>query len=190
MSDLQKNLAALASRRQDSKKRRSGILDTIIEISQDRAAKMANATPAGSEYQPPSSGAGAPVGGLPAGHFPGDGHNHSVGGKFDPNFQTNLDRLLNDFKGKVSVSSGYRSPERQAVLWQDALRKYGSAAAARKWVAPPGKSNHGRGLAADLKFSDAATRRLIHQSAGNYGLHFPLSNENWHIEPISARKKK
>lgn len=189
MSDLQKNLAQLAARRTQNKERRSSILDTILEISQDRANKLADVTPTGSSqdsFRQPQ----VPAAQLPSGHSPGDGHNHAVGGKFDPAFEGNLNKLLKDFGGKVSVSSGYRSPERQAVLWKNALRKYGSAAAARKWVAPPGRSNHGRGLAADLKFSDAATRRLVHQSAGKYGLHFPLSNENWHIEPISARKKK
>jgi hypothetical protein len=46
--------------------------------------------------------------------------------------------------------SGYRSPEHQAALWRSALAKYGSAAVARRWVAPPGSSAHQSGRAVDL----------------------------------------
>lgn len=181
MSKLKANLANAAERRLARKTQRSNVLKTIVEISEERAKKAPDLNLAGSA---------SPVAGLPAGHSMDDGHNHgSTGGGFDPNFQTNLQRLLKDFGGKVSVSSGYRSPERQAVLWQNALRKYGDPRIARRWVAPPGKSNHGRGLAADLKFNGISPE-AVHRAAGRYGLHFPLSNENWHIEPISARKKK
>ncbi len=182
MSRLKANLAAATERRLARKADRGRILKTIIEISEERNKAVPDIPIAGSAAPTPVAGGG--------GHHPGDGHNHgATGGGFDPNFQTNLQRLLKDFNGKVEVSSGYRSPARQAVLWQNALRKYGSAAAARKWVAPPGKSNHGRGLAADLRFKGISPE-AVHRAAGRYGLHFPLSNENWHIEPISARKKK
>lgn len=145
--------------------------------------------PSGPAPEAPTPGA---VGG---GHFVGDGHNHGSTspadvGKVNPQFLSALERFVKDSGGRVKVGNSYRSPERQAQLWQAALRKYGSAAVARKWVAPPGKSNHGRGLAADLKFVDKSAIAWAHQNAKRYGLHFPLSNENWHIEPLSARKKK
>lgn len=105
-----------------------------------------------------------------------------------PDFATALGQLLTAApKGYVQVSSGYRSPDRQAQLWADAIKKYGNADAARKWVAPPGRSKHNHGQAADLKFMNDEARKWVHANAQRFGLSFPLSNENWHVEPIGAR---
>ncbi len=105
-----------------------------------------------------------------------------------PDFAAALAQLVQSApKGYVQVSSGYRSPERQAQLWADALKKYGNPQAARKWVAPPGSSKHNHGQAADLKFMNDMARQWVHDNAKNYGLHFPLSNENWHVEPVGSR---
>ena len=106
---------------------------------------------------------------------------HSVTG-FVPAFQAALDRLLKDTG--LSVTSGYRSPERQAELFKAAVAKYGSEQAARKWVAPPGKSKHNHGVAADLGgnlsvLNDALLRK--------YGLYRPMSYEPWHVELIGSR---
>lgn len=94
----------------------------------------------------------------------------------------------------LGVLSGTRSIERQQALWQDALAKYGSAAEARKWVAPPGNSQHNHGNAADLSFNGRSLRHAppevvawVHENAAQFGLHFPLSNENWHVEPLGTR---
>lgn len=95
-----------------------------------------------------------------------------------------------EVQSQLRVSSGYRSPERQAQLWDDALKKYGSESAARKWVAPPGRSQHNHGNAADLKYMADAAREWAHANAGNFGLAFPLANENWHVELASARGGK
>lgn len=92
-----------------------------------------------------------------------------------------------DVRAGIKISSGYRSPERQQKLWNEALQKYGSEAAARKWVAPPGRSNHNHGKAADIKFTTDAARDWAHANAAQYNLAFPLSNEPWHIELASAR---
>lgn len=92
-----------------------------------------------------------------------------------------------DIQNVLRISSAYRSPERQGQLWQAALAKYGSEAAARKWVAPPGRSNHNHGQAVDLKFLDPRAQQWVHANAKQYGLHFPMAHENWHIEPIGAR---
>jgi len=106
----------------------------------------------------------------------------------DPEFQRQLLAFVQAAPNRgLSIYSGYRSPERQAELWQGALRKYGSPALARKWVAPPGHSFHNKGLAADLRFSDPSEIEWAHQHAADYGLKFPLSNENWHIEPANNR---
>lgn len=92
-----------------------------------------------------------------------------------------------EIQAEMRVSSGYRSPARQAQLWQEALAKYGSPEAARKWVAPPGNSQHNHGNAADLKYLSPAAQEWAHQNAARYGLAFPLSNEPWHIEAAGAR---
>lgn len=86
----------------------------------------------------------------------------------------------------VQVTSGFRSNERQAQLWAEALAKYGSPEAARQWVAPPGSSRHNYGLAADLSFGSPEVQQWFHQNAGQFGLGFRMANEPWHIEPQGA----
>lgn len=106
----------------------------------------------------------------------------------DPTFARSLQTMLAAAPGGgISIYSGARSNERQAQLWEQALRKYGSPEAARKWVAPPGHSNHNRGMAADLRYADPGLVDWAHKNAGDYGLTFPLANENWHIEPLGLR---
>ncbi|RVG95999.1 D-alanyl-D-alanine carboxypeptidase family protein [Sinorhizobium meliloti] len=109
-------------------------------------------------------------------------------------FASKLAKMLasmpDDLKGSVTINSGYRSIERQQQLWLDALKKYGSPEAARKWVAPPGNSQHNHGNAADLGYSSGRARQWMHANAGNFGLSFPLANENWHIEDADARNKQ
>ena len=111
----------------------------------------------------------------------------------DPEFAGNLKSFFAAAPMPLSIMSGYRSPERQTELWNDAVAKYGSPEAARKWVAPPGHSFHNKGEAADLGYGgglgkgDQSLITWAHDNAGQYGLTFPLANENWHIEPIGAR---
>ena len=92
-----------------------------------------------------------------------------------------------EIRNELRIGSGYRSNERQAQLWEDALAKYGDPATARKWVAPPGSSQHNHGNAADLKFMSPAAQEWVHANAEKFGLAFPLSNEPWHIEAAGAR---
>lgn len=116
-------------------------------------------------------------------------------------FAVKLSRLIQsappEMRDKLGVYSGARSVERQAELWQEALKKYGSAEEARKWVAPPGNSEHNHGNAADLSFGGASlanapddVAKWLHDNAGQYGLKFPLGNENWHIEDDGTRGGK
>lgn len=106
---------------------------------------------------------------------------------FDPAFNARLRQLMAAAPGRVWINSGRRSRQRQMALWNAALAKYGSAAAARKWVAPPGKSKHEEGIAADLGYESPAVKRWVHENAAKFGLHFPLGNEPWHIEPAGSR---
>lgn len=119
----------------------------------------------------------------------------------DDTFAVNLAGMLQaappEIKAGLGVYSGYRSIERQKELFAAAVKKYGSEEAARKWVAPPGRSNHNHGKAADLSWNGESLKnapawvvKWVHQNAGTYGLNFPLNNENWHIEPIGIRGKK
>jgi LAS superfamily LD-carboxypeptidase LdcB len=100
-----------------------------------------------------------------------------------------LAAMIQDAPGDIRIYSGFRSIEHQKVLWEAELKKRGgNVALARKWVAPPGNSQHNHGNASDLKFENAATREWAHKNASKYGLIFPLSNEDWHIETAGARK--
>lgn len=95
----------------------------------------------------------------------------------------------------LKITSAYRSPEVQARLYQQALAKYGSPQAARKWVAPPGRSKHNAGLAVDFAnaqgslLRDAKSREAqwIAQNAARFGLSVPMSWEPWQVELAGAR---
>ena len=87
----------------------------------------------------------------------------------------------------IKPFSGHRSEERQQVLWNEAVRKYGSADIARQYVAPPGSSTHQYGMAADLKYGNDAAIKWAHDNAAKFGLQFRLGHENWHIEPIEVQ---
>lgn len=110
-----------------------------------------------------------------------------------PDFAANLRSFMAAAPMPLSIVSGYRSPEHQADLFNAAVAKYGSPEAARKWVAPPGHSMHNLGEAVDLGYGGglgsgpASLINWAHQNAAQYGLAFPMSYENWHIEPIGAR---
>lgn len=94
----------------------------------------------------------------------------------------------------LQVTSAYRSPEVQARLWERALAKYGSPEAARKWVAPPGQSQHNRGTAIDfavngslIRDADSPAAQWLRANAAAYGLDVPMSWEPWQIELAGAR---
>ena len=99
-------------------------------------------------------------------------------------YASRLQQFIAASGGRNTITSGYRSPERQAQLWANALKEYGDPEIADNWVARPGKSNHGKGIAADLGFANAAAREWAHANAAKFGLVFPMSWEPWHIEPI------
>jgi hypothetical protein len=103
----------------------------------------------------------------------------------------NLDRALLDALRQAAtkaandgvelvVDSGWRSPEYQEHLLHEAISKYGSEAAAARWVATPTTSAHVSGDAVDIGPSDA-TAWLSAHGAG-YGLCQIYGNEPWHYE--------
>ena len=73
----------------------------------------------------------------------------------------------------LSIVSGFRTRAEQERLWEE---KPGLAA-------PPGRSMHEVGLAADLGFETDAARALAHPAASGCGLRFPVPFEPWHVEP-------
>lgn len=73
------------------------------------------------------------------------------------------------------VQSGYRSMQEQARLYAAYLAGTGNLAA------PPGRSMHNFGLAADGNHWGA-------RNPGAFGLAFTVPGEPWHVEPVEARQ--
>jgi zinc D-Ala-D-Ala carboxypeptidase len=78
------------------------------------------------------------------------------------------------------VDSGWRSPEYQEHLRQEAVSKYGSEAEAARWVATADTSPHVSGDAVDIGPSDAAA--WLSEYGAEYGLCQIYGNEPWHYE--------
>jgi hypothetical protein len=102
-----------------------------------------------------------------------------------PVLRNSIEELLEASDGAVHIVSGWRSPQEQAMLWADALARYGSAEAADDWVAPPGHSMHEKGLAVDLGGDVELAARLSEDL--DLPVHRPLANEPWHFELVGAR---
>ena len=95
-----------------------------------------------------------------------------------------LEQLLSVAAGRITLTSGWRSPARQSALWSEALRRHGSAEAADDWVARPGTSMHEHGLAVDLGGDVEHAADLIRQLG--LPLHRPLAHEPWHFELVGS----
>jgi hypothetical protein len=81
---------------------------------------------------------------------------------------------------ELFVDSGWRSPEYQEQLLQQAISKYGSEEQAARWVATPKTSPHVSGDAVDIGPAAAASWLAAHGAA--YGLCQIYGNEPWHYE--------
>ncbi|WP_285485922.1 M15 family metallopeptidase [Amycolatopsis taiwanensis] len=104
-------------------------------------------------------------------------------GKLDPGLLDALRRAAKDAKADgvgLRVNSGWRSPEYQQRLWQDAVVRYGSQEEAARWVATPERSAHVKGEAVDIGPPKAAAWLSEHGAA--YGLCQIYGNEPWHYE--------
>jgi secretion/DNA translocation related TadE-like protein len=73
----------------------------------------------------------------------------------------------------IRVVSGFRTRAEQARLHEQRP----------DLAAPPGRSMHERGLAADLAFPSEFAERTAHAAAPDCGLEFTVAHERWHIEP-------
>lgn len=104
-------------------------------------------------------------------------------GKLDPDLLDALRRAATDAQADgvgLRVNSGWRSPEYQQRLLQDAVVEYGSQEEAARWVSTPETSAHVSGEAVDIGPPDAAAWLSEHGAA--YGLCQIYGNESWHYE--------
>lgn len=89
--------------------------------------------------------------------------------------------------------SGFRDPKLQAAAWERALKKYGSAKEANKWVARPGFSAHQSGRAIDFylgipngsgnvaRLRQTPAYKWMTANAHRFGF-YPYPTEPWHWE--------
>ncbi len=80
----------------------------------------------------------------------------------------------------MTITSGWRSPEFQQQLLDDAITTYGSYAAARQYVQTPEHSRHVTGNAVDMG-GEGADAWLI-ANGPHFGLCQIYANELWHFE--------
>lgn len=99
--------------------------------------------------------------------------------------------------GALRITSAYRSPELQAQLYAKALERYGSEEEARRWVAPPGRSQHNFGTAVDFANAEGSLLRdpnsreaqWLRENAARFGLSVPMDWEPWQVELEGARNQ-
>ncbi len=91
----------------------------------------------------------------------------------NPQLAQAVQSLINMSGGKIYVNSGFRTYDQQAALYKQEPNL----------AAPPGHSNHEKGLAVDL----GGDMSLAHQLAARFGLYFPMNWEPWHVELASTR---
>lgn len=87
---------------------------------------------------------------------------------------------------ELRVTSGFRSADRQARLFAQAVEKYGSPGRARRWVLPPEESAHVRGGAVDVGPESGA--RWLDEHGVGFGLCRVYDNEPWHFERLAGAK--
>jgi hypothetical protein len=127
-------------------------------------------------------GIGVEDGVLPDGVTVFDDHYPAVT-RLDPDLLDALRRAGRDAASSgitLYVNSGWRSAQYQQDLLDEAVGKYGSEAAAERWVSTPETSLHVAGEAVDIGRPDAADWLTEHGAA--YGLCRVYVNEPWHFE--------
>lgn len=103
--------------------------------------------------------------------------------RLDPDLLDALRRAAKDAEAdgiRLRVNSGWRSPEYQQRLLQDAVAKYGSREEAARWVATADTSSHVSGKAVDI--GPPAAAAWLSENGAAYGLCQIYANESWHYE--------
>jgi hypothetical protein len=80
---------------------------------------------------------------------------------------------------RLTLTSGFRTVAEQEALLDDAVARYGPKEA-RRWVFPPDRSMHVRGLAVDV--GDGSAAEWLDRHGAPFGLCRTLSWEWWHFE--------
>ncbi|MGI9123695.1 MAG: M15 family metallopeptidase [Mycobacterium sp.] len=80
----------------------------------------------------------------------------------------------------MTITSGWRSPEFQQQLLDDAVATYGSFDAARQYVQTPQRSRHVLGQAVDMGGPGADPWLSV--NGARFGLCQIYANEPWHFE--------
>ena len=83
----------------------------------------------------------------------------------------------------LEVTSGWRSAQHQRRLFREAVAEHGSRSEASRWVLPPHRSAHVRGLAIDVGPADAMA--WLEAAGAEFGLCRVYENEPWHFEPLT-----
>jgi len=102
-------------------------------------------------------------------------------------FYSMLSKMISDAAAaghSITASSNengaWRSYEKQLYFYNCYINKNCNNG---NLAANPGTSNHGWGIASDLKFGDEEAKEWAHANAINYGLAFNVDSEDWHIVP-------
>jgi LAS superfamily LD-carboxypeptidase LdcB len=80
----------------------------------------------------------------------------------------------------IGLTSGYRDPHVQQRMFDEEVRRSGSAASARMLVLPPAESCHVKGIALDVRPHEGA--RWLEEHGARYHLYRMYDNEWWHFE--------
>ncbi len=126
-------------------------------------------------------------GGLPAGQrlSPFDMTSPAVN-RLDPALLDAVERAADAAAAEgitVGLTSGWRSPEFQQQLFDDAVVQYGSVEIASQYVASPQVSKHVVGRAVDV--GPAAADGWLIRNGPTFGLCQIYANEIWHFELAS-----
>ena len=81
---------------------------------------------------------------------------------------------------QLTITSGFRTAEEQAAMFDAEVAKRGSLAEAQRWVFPPDKSMHVQGLAIDV--GDGPAADWLADEGARFGLCHTLAWEWWHFE--------
>lgn len=113
---------------------------------------------------------------------PFDVQNAAVG-RLEPGLLAAVQGAANQAEAEgitMTITSGWRSPEFQQRLLDDAIVTYGSFTAARQYVQTPEASKHVVGAAVDVG-GEGADQWLI-ANGSRFGLCQIYANEVWHFE--------
>jgi hypothetical protein len=88
--------------------------------------------------------------------------------------------LADEAGHELTITSGYRTADEQAALLEAEVEERGSLAEAMRWVFPPDRSMHVRGLAIDV--GDGSAADWLADGGARFGLCKTLDWEWWHFE--------